>query len=542
MLDSMARAESTPTVISIFLTAPTSFILGWESMGCWIDSVNSRTILGSYLAGGTNTAESCLSFCASGGYTYAGMEYGTECFCSNSILAGTTAQDPADCNMACSGDISEVYGGNNNRLSLYQSTSTSSASPGIAPGSSGYAYLGCYTDSVGARILTISMPTDGGSNALTAGKCLAACAAASYKYAGVEYSGECFSGGSDAMTVDACVAACAANGFTIAGLEYAQEGWCGTTLTEAPLSDAEINCFMPCKDAAHRSNSAHVTLRRRADYNVAIVAGSLSQTINTIVPGSNYDITVSYKLISYPNSAPGSYMQWITSPDGVYFVANVDTSPTSPAWTSWQIVKVATFTTFSNTINFEIHFYPVYLVGDFELLVDDIVFTPSSNQDVLQNSGFENSPTDIAPWYGQASNPLTVQSTYPFTGNRGAGLTHNYSAAATPDAPVSIAQDITGLVAGASYTFSFVYYTSAGTDIVSSSCTINWAWTFPQGASVTGRVAPYVWVNTEPRWTTRKWTAIAVTGESATVSLSLVRTGTEGMRYLWLDNIYAVEN
>ncbi|KAF2805845.1 WSC-domain-containing protein, partial [Mytilinidion resinicola] len=163
----------------------------WVSQGCWIDSVGSRTLQGAYNAGGTTSAQSCLAFCESGGYAYAGMEYGTECFCSNAVLAGTSVQDPADCNMACSGDTSQACGGMN-RLSLYKSTSTSG--PKVAPGSSGYGYLGCYTDSVGARTLTVGMPTEGGGDSLTVEVCLAACAAAKFPYAGVEYSGQCYCG------------------------------------------------------------------------------------------------------------------------------------------------------------------------------------------------------------------------------------------------------------------------------------------------------------------------------------------------------------
>ncbi|KAF2817554.1 WSC-domain-containing protein, partial [Mytilinidion resinicola] len=197
---------------------------GWESQGCWIDSVGDRTLQGTYNAGGTNSAQSCLLFCTSGGFAYAGMEYSIECFCSNAILAGTSAQDAADCNMACNGDKSEFCGGSN-RLNLYQVTSTAtssattSAPPSAEPLPTGWTARGCYSDSLAARTLKtfFSIP-----------------------------------GGAEAMTVEACVAGCASSGFTIAGLEYAQECWCGVEHQNGgqAVSSPETNCYMPCKGNA----------------------------------------------------------------------------------------------------------------------------------------------------------------------------------------------------------------------------------------------------------------------------------------------------
>lgn len=60
--------------------------------------------------------------------------------------------------------------------------------PGVASRAGGYGFLGCYTDDVGARTLTVGMATDGGAAALTVAKCGAACGLANFKYFGVEYS------------------------------------------------------------------------------------------------------------------------------------------------------------------------------------------------------------------------------------------------------------------------------------------------------------------------------------------------------------------
>ncbi len=52
---------------------------------------------------------------------------------------------------------------------------------------SAWATLGCYTDSVAARALSHGLNIA----SLTVDKCISACAAAGYTYAGVEYAGEC---------------------------------------------------------------------------------------------------------------------------------------------------------------------------------------------------------------------------------------------------------------------------------------------------------------------------------------------------------------
>jgi glucan 1,3-beta-glucosidase len=67
-------------------------------------------------------------------------------------------------------------------------TSTSSSS---APTSSGWAFLGCYTDSVSARTLSQHIAVSGGASATTIEACQAACHALGYSLAGVEYADEC---------------------------------------------------------------------------------------------------------------------------------------------------------------------------------------------------------------------------------------------------------------------------------------------------------------------------------------------------------------
>jgi glucan 1,3-beta-glucosidase len=79
--------------------------------------------------------------------------------------------------MACAGNPGEICGGNQ-RLDVYQS-------------STAWKFLGCYTDKVLARTLDDYITVPGGQGATTIENCQAACRAAGYTLAGVEYANEC---------------------------------------------------------------------------------------------------------------------------------------------------------------------------------------------------------------------------------------------------------------------------------------------------------------------------------------------------------------
>lgn len=155
----------------------TTAMLDWTYLGCYNDSVQSRTLL-NQAANNAATVETCISACAKQGYTLAGVEYGGECWCDTSLNNnGALVSD--GCNMNCRGNAAETCGGSN-RLSLYTPTKLAWQS------------MGCYTDSVQSRSLRNGVPVTGGGGAMTIESCQAACASAGYKLAGTEYSGECY--------------------------------------------------------------------------------------------------------------------------------------------------------------------------------------------------------------------------------------------------------------------------------------------------------------------------------------------------------------
>jgi len=65
--------------------------IGWYPLGCYIDSVQARTLgNGMQVPGGANymTNEACTAVCQSSGYTLAGTEYSGECYCDTAFRNG----------------------------------------------------------------------------------------------------------------------------------------------------------------------------------------------------------------------------------------------------------------------------------------------------------------------------------------------------------------------------------------------------------------------------------------------------------------------
>ncbi|WYZ45750.1 hypothetical protein EsH8_VIII_001066 [Colletotrichum jinshuiense] len=92
----------------------------WTALGCFNDNIPGRILGCRY---GYGVAMSVLQFtntCKAAGFTYAGVEYSSECYCDNQILAGAS-NGQVGCNKLCSGNGSEYCGGSD-RINVYRST------------------------------------------------------------------------------------------------------------------------------------------------------------------------------------------------------------------------------------------------------------------------------------------------------------------------------------------------------------------------------------------------------------------------------------
>jgi len=104
-------ATPTPTV--------TDLPAGWSYAGCYVDNAAGRIMINQRPDSASLTVESCAATCFGLGYSVAGMQYASQCFCDDFIRNGAAlAAADSECGMACSGNAAEKCGGPS-RMSIY---------------------------------------------------------------------------------------------------------------------------------------------------------------------------------------------------------------------------------------------------------------------------------------------------------------------------------------------------------------------------------------------------------------------------------------
>ncbi|KAJ0165994.1 WSC domain-containing protein [Colletotrichum tanaceti] len=91
---------------------------GWSSKSCYTDSPSSRALSYKVPSFDTFSAAQCVSKCAGLNYLYAGLEYGSECYCGNTIDNGN-GPAASGCDMSCAGNRADTCGGAG-RINVYQ--------------------------------------------------------------------------------------------------------------------------------------------------------------------------------------------------------------------------------------------------------------------------------------------------------------------------------------------------------------------------------------------------------------------------------------
>lgn len=87
-------------------------------IGCFIENVEDRTLKATVFYDLRKmTISHCQSACAERTYIYAGLSYGSECYCGNSLPPDRAKEE--ECNNECKGEKGSVCGGVN-RLSVFQ--------------------------------------------------------------------------------------------------------------------------------------------------------------------------------------------------------------------------------------------------------------------------------------------------------------------------------------------------------------------------------------------------------------------------------------
>lgn len=180
---------------------------GWSaaSTPC-LQEVDGRALAGFSTSQPDMTIPKCLALCQDKGFQYAGVEYGSECFCGAGFSNGASLDKASQqCTMGCSGDSTSLCGGPN-AIQLYENPSLAPAATSLG----GFGAKGCVQEVAGRAL-------NGTSTSATD------------------------------MTVDKCVSFCKDAGFTMAGVEYGDECYCGNALANgAAISSISYECKMPC--------------------------------------------------------------------------------------------------------------------------------------------------------------------------------------------------------------------------------------------------------------------------------------------------------
>lgn len=232
-----ATAVPTPTGSGTAAELPAD----WTYQGCYSEGTSGRAFLNQQPDSTTLTIESCVTACIGLGYSVAGMEYASQCFCDNFLRNGAALVADSDCNMACSGNAAEDCGAGN-RLSVYSNDTLIIYQP-PTPQTTGlpgaWEYVGCILDDIADR----SLPWMGiDMQNTTAASCIEGCSKFGYSAGGIEYGYQCFCGdisdvvnkGRDVLQPETdCNVACPGDPTHVCGggnrLTYYQ--WTGDTLT-----------------------------------------------------------------------------------------------------------------------------------------------------------------------------------------------------------------------------------------------------------------------------------------------------------------------
>ncbi|KAM0278087.1 hypothetical protein ACHAQH_005379 [Verticillium albo-atrum] len=109
----------------------------YVSTGCWTDESKLGKSLSwpqDQLDKSIMTPSLCTSACREGGFPFAGVEYGRECWCGAVMGNETRSVDASQCSMACAGDKTQNCGGRS-RINIFLAKEFQSLEPcGYQPG------------------------------------------------------------------------------------------------------------------------------------------------------------------------------------------------------------------------------------------------------------------------------------------------------------------------------------------------------------------------------------------------------------------------
>jgi len=109
---SLEKGTVYPTTLPRFCPSQVDRTRLGKHLGCFQDSFTKRLLQGHLVKLKTQNSPSvCTEVCSKSGFSYAGVQYGVECFCGNSRPEPSSALENSKCSMACPGSKEKTCGG-----------------------------------------------------------------------------------------------------------------------------------------------------------------------------------------------------------------------------------------------------------------------------------------------------------------------------------------------------------------------------------------------------------------------------------------------
>ncbi|KAG9230010.1 WSC domain-containing protein [Amylocarpus encephaloides] len=233
---------------------------GFTSMGCYTEPTGGRA-LQQQLTPKTKTVANCVAVCDAASYTYAGLEYGGECWCGKTLNSNSLSVAASDCSTTCNDNATE-YCGAGGRLNIYQKsgiapTTLSSTSSTVSSTTTSGTSTSSASSSTTSSMITSGTTTSGSTSSVTTSTASPTGPAIRQLVGNYAFQG-CYSeqttGGralsskayaNNSMTLEMCSTFC--TGLKYWGVEYGRECYCGSALGSGSTLVADQNdCNFLC--------------------------------------------------------------------------------------------------------------------------------------------------------------------------------------------------------------------------------------------------------------------------------------------------------
>ncbi|KAH6691360.1 WSC domain-containing protein [Plectosphaerella plurivora] len=326
---------------------------GYVSVGCYMETPG-RT-LPALRPTEEQTVAACIDACSTAGYSFAGLEYGGECWCGNAIAEAALPAGADECAMPCNDNRSELCGGPN-RLNIYRKDPDSQPEPSVTSSIIGNS-TAIPSSPVSAPSSALASPTTSEPASPTTSE-PATSSAVETGPAKTEFVGEwhfqgCYTEGDgvraltegfladDDMTLETCAQYC--KGSLYFGTQYSRECFCGTTLGRGSgLAANQGDCNMVCAGDASQYCGAGNRLELYIDTDLESTASSSSVAtsssaipdVSSVIPSApdaTSAISSVPEVTSTEQSAPIITSSSVPSTTSIPPIASSTSTPAAPA-------------------------------------------------------------------------------------------------------------------------------------------------------------------------------------------------------------------